>query len=300
MTFFAFILIFTSALLHATWHFMVKQSKPVHAMFIPLSAANWLFTFIFAATARFSLTGQSPDIFLYAAGGGVCGVICNLGLSHAYRTSEVSLAYPLARALPVVLTMVITAASGLGKPLSATGVLSMLIIFAGCLIMPLDSFRKIKKSDYINRSLPGIICAAVGTTGYTIFDSMGVKAFITNNPQISGWQAPLAYSNIRESFLFTALVLTVLAVSSERKHLALSLFTSWKPYCAGIFSGTAYALVLAAMPMVTNVSFVQAFRQISLPIGLLLGVVFLHEKCNLPKVSGLFLIVSGLALSVIK
>lgn len=300
MSFIAFVLIFSSALLHALWHFMVKQSKPVHALFIPISGANWLFTFIFAATAACSMFNQPRDVYLCAAGGGVCGVICNLGLSQAYRVSEVSLAYPLARALPVILTMTITAVSGLGKPLTLLGALSMMIIFSGCLIMPLDSFSKIRKKDYINRSLPGIICAAAGTTGYTIFDSMGIKKFIANNPQIPDWHAPLAYSNIRESFLFTALVLTVLSIPSERRDLKLQIFKSWKPYCAGIFAGAAYALVLAAMPYVTNVSFVQAFRQISLPIGMLLGVVFLHEKCRPPKIAGMFLIITGLVLSVIK
>ena len=300
MSFIAFILIFISALLHASWHFMVKQSKPVHALFIPISGANWIFTFIFVMISGCAMFEQSSKIYLCAAGGGVCGVICNLGLSHAYRVSEVSLAYPLARALPVILTMLITAVSGLGKPLTPIGVIAMLIIFAGCLIMPLESFSKIRKSDYINRSLPGIICAAVGTTGYTIFDSIGVKQFIADNPQIPKMYAPLVYSNIRETFLFTALVLTVLAISSERKCLKLSVFTSWKPYCAGIFAGSAYALVLAAMPYVTNVSFVQAFRQISLPIGMLLGVVFLHEKCKRPKYIGMLLIVAGLTLSVLK
>ena len=100
MSFLAFILILLSALLHASWHFMVKQSKPVHALFIPISGANWVFTFISVLTADYSYFDQPGLLYLYAAGGGVCGVLCNLGLSHAYRLSEVSLAYPLARALP--------------------------------------------------------------------------------------------------------------------------------------------------------------------------------------------------------
>ena len=300
MSFLAFILILLSALLHASWHFMVKQSKPVHALFIPISGANWVFTFIFVLTADYSYFDQPGLLYLYAAGGGVCGVLCNLGLSHAYRLSEVSLAYPLARALPVVFTLLVTAVFGIGRPLTFLTVIAMLVIFAGCLIMPLHGFSNIKRSDYINRSLPGIICAAAGTTGYTVFDSLGVKLFLKSNPQIEVWHASLAYSNLRESFLFTALVFTVLAVPAERRQLSSGIFRSWKPYCAGVFAGTAYALILIAMPFVSNVTFVQAFRQISLPIGMLLGVIFLHEKCPPPKIAGLLLIVTGLVLSVIK
>ena len=300
MTIIAFSLIFLSALLHATWHFMVKQSKPVHALFIPISGANWIFTFFFAATADFRIAEQPAMLFVYAACGGACGVLCNLGLSHAYRLSEVSLAYPLARALPVILTLIITSVFGIGKPMTCLTAIAILIIFAGCLIMPLNSFGNIRKSDYINRSLPGILCAAAGTTGYTIFDSLGVRLFLKSNPQLEVWHGSLTYSNLRETFLFILLVITVFAVPAERKMLNIQLFKSPKPYCAGIFAGTAYALILISMPYITNVTFVQAFRQISLPIGMLLGVIFLHEKCNPPKYIGMLLIVSGLILSVIK
>lgn len=299
MSFFAFILIFLSALLHASWHFMVKQSKPVHALFIPISGANWIFTFLFIISASFKLTDQPALLYLYAAGGGACGVLCNLGLSHAYRISEVSLAYPLARALPVILTLAVTSVLGIGKPMTLTTASAMVVIFAGCLIMPLHSFRNIKKSDFINRSLPGILCAAAGTTGYTIFDSLGVKLFIKCNPQLEVWHASLAYSNIRETFLFTILVLTVLAFPAERRQLNKGIFKSWKPYCAGIFAGSAYALILISMPFVSNVTYVQAFRQISLPTGMALGIIFLHEKCSLPKCIGMILIVSGLLLSIV-
>jgi uncharacterized membrane protein len=57
-------------------------------------------------------------------------------------------------------------------------------------------------------------------------------------------------------------------------------------------------MILMAMPLVTNVSFVQAFRQVSLPLCALAGVVLLHEKMTIPRFSGLLLIFSGLVLSV--
>lgn len=299
MNFTAFILVFSSALLHATWHFMVKKSKPVHALFIPISGANLIFTLFFALSADFHYADQPLKLYIYATCGGICGVICNLGLSCAYRMSEVSLAYPLARALPVIFTMLVTGIFGIGKPLTLAGITAMVIIFAGCLIMPLDSFKSIKKSDYINRALPGILLAALGTTGYTVFDSLGVKLFLSSNQQIHKWHGSLAYSNIRETALFIVLVMTVMLIPQEREKLQLKIFTSWHPYCAGVFAGAAYALILIAMPLVTNVSFVQAFRQVSLPIGMLLGVIFLKEKCRMPKFVGITLIIAGLILAVI-
>ena len=58
-------------------------------------------------------------------------------------------------------------------------------------------------------------------------------------------------------------------------------------------------LVLIAMNFVTNVSYVQAFRQIGLLIGMLEGIFILKEKCTVPKIVGITLILSGLVLSVL-
>ena len=41
-------------------------------------------------------------------------------------------------------------------------------------------------------------------------------------------------------------------------------------------------------------SFIQAFRQLSLPLGFLSGVIFLHEKNSVTKTAGLILILGGL------
>ena len=46
-----------------------------------------------------------------------------------------------------------------------------------------------------------------------------------------------------------------------------------RPSLASVFSSSAYGMILLAMPMVTNVSLVQAFRQISLPICAVAGVI---------------------------
>jgi len=66
------------------------------------------------------------------------------------------------------------------------------------------------------------------------------------------------------------------------------------PAAAGICCSCAYALILFAMQYVTNVSFIQAFRQLSLPLGFLAGVIFLHEENSRTKTTGLILILAGL------
>ena len=70
-------------------------------------------------------------------------------------------------------------------------------------------------------------------------------------------------------------------------------------FCAGSCSSLTYILVLVAMHFVTNVSFIQAFRQIGLLFGLLEGVFVLKERCTAPKLLGTLLILAGLAVSVL-
>ena len=61
----------------------------------------------------------------------------------------------------------------------------------------------------------------------------------------------------------------------------------------------AYVLILLAMNYVNNVSFVQAFRQLSLPLSALLGLLLLKEKISKLRWSALGLIMLGLLLCVL-
>ena len=83
------------------------------------------------------------------------------------------------------------------------------------------------------------------------------------------------------------------------KETFISLAKSYHPYVAGIFAAGAYLLVLIAMSQVTNVSFVQAFRQLSLPLSAFLGFLILKEKITLVRWIALILIMVGLVLSVL-
>jgi len=71
------------------------------------------------------------------------------------------------------------------------------------------------------------------------------------------------------------------------------------PYLAGFFAALAYWLILVAMNYVTNVSFVQAFRQLSLPLSALLGYLILKEKVTPFRWLALVLIMAGLMLCIL-
>ena len=142
------------------------------------------------------------EVIRYAFGGALCGAICNAGMMFGYKYSDISLAYPAARALPVFFTMATTGIFGLGKPLSAVAVTGMLIIFSGCIAMAFSNGDKnkspLQKILSIKKGLIGIFIASFATTGYTIIDSYGVREILSAFPGNNRFFVTCSYSCIRE------------------------------------------------------------------------------------------------------
>ena len=147
-----------------------------------------------------------------------------------------------------------------------------------------------------------ILLTACGTTGYTVFDSLSqsIMGKAVENMQIPKAVLSVSYYSTRGVVLSSVLLSLALLIPRQRKHF----FEMWKeckfvPLLAGVFASLTYVLVLISMNHVTNVSYVQVFRQIGLIIGLLAGIFILKEKGALPKYIGVLLIIAGLVMSVL-
>ena len=245
------------------------------------------------------------EVICYAFGGALCGAVCNAGMMFGYKYSDISLAYPAARALPVFFTMATTGIFGLGKPLSVTAVAGMLIIFSGCIALAFSNGDKnkspLQKILSFKKGLIGILIASLATTGYTIVDSYGIKAILSAFPDNNRFFVTCSYSCIRELLAMTLMWTGVLIrrKAGTEKGLLRELAVTYHPYLAGVFAALAYVLSLLAMNNVTNVSFVQAFRQLSLPVSALLGLWILKEKITLFRWCALGTIMFGLMLSLL-
>lgn len=290
----AAVLIFISVFMHVTWNMLSKSTKPSTAFYIIMNFVGgiiWLPFFI----QNMGAYGHLPSAFYWLLGGScLFEVIYMYGLAHGYKHGDISLIYPLVRALPVVMLAVITLAAGIGKPFDALTFLGMVMIAAGCFIMPFASFRNISFASLNKLALLFIALGAVGTTGYTLCDSQALK-FLASDKGIVSNTCTLGYLFLIQMGLTLGEVPLVLFDKNERS--AFREFSGKKllyPIIAGICSSGAYALILIAMQYVTNVSFIQAFRQLSLPLGFLAGVLFLHEKSSATKIAGLLLILAGL------
>ena len=300
MTFTAFLLIISSATLHATWNLLAKKSKaalPFYASACTVATLVWVHCQFWTPVKIWSL----PAMFwLMTAGSVVSDIVYATGLVRCYRKMEMSAAYPMMRSIPLLLTFSITALLGLGKPLTLTAVCGMLIVFVGCMMIPLKRFSDFKISGYFNKSMLFVLVVACGTTGYTIFDSQAQFFIRETMPQISKPVVSMTYYSTRGLMLAAALWLIILLLREERENVK-SMITNrdWSAVFAGFAASGTYILVLLAMNYVSNVSYVQVFRQIGLLIGMAAGILILKEKFTLPKLAGVLLIISGLVLTVI-
>jgi len=294
----AFVLVFISVFMHAAWNFMSKKDSPSMALYLLAAAAGgliWSGALFFCQVDVMALPWQFWAFFLIS---NCFEVLYFLALSHGYRQGDISLVYPLGRALPVILVAVVTSLFGIGKIPALQAFIGMAVIFAGCIIMPLENWKSFKLSTYCNKLLFWVLMIGVGTTGYTIFDSMAME-ILNNVPGRSPLFKTIFYIFIVQMAITATLAVPVFVSRESRRELK-ALCKSYSPYVAGIFSASAYVLILLAMKFVTNVSYIQAFRQMSLPLGVLAGIFILKEKCSPPKLVGILLVVSGLVMTSLK
>lgn len=301
MSILAFVLIFCSAGLHASWNFIAKKSHmnlPFYATLVAVDAlmGAWIW---FALPPGLTQLGRG----FYAA---LCGTALGetlycLGLILAYRKMDMSSAYPMMRSLPLLFTALVTALLGWGDPLSVTAKVGMCVVFAGCMIMPLDKFSDFRLASYLDRKIVFVLMAACGTTAYTISDSRAQELMRLCMPDVSKTMIACTYYELRHLAVLIPVGILTLALPVARTEAAeLRKNGFGAPLLAGFFAGLTYILVLVAMNYVNNVSYVQAFRQLGLVIGMLEGILILKERCTLTKILGIVLIVSGLVMTVMK
>ena len=301
MSIIAFVLIIVSAVLHASWNLMAKKSTmtvPFYAVICTTSALLWLHVQFWTPIPVQGLPGP---FWMYLAGSIASDVTYCFGLLLVYRTMEMSTVYPVMRSLPLLMTALLTALLGWGAPLTPVALAGMGVVFCGCMIMPLKKFSDFSLRNYLNWNFLFTMIVALGTTGYTIFDSQSQGVIRAAFPDISKPVVSLTYYSIRGLVLSSTLWLVILFRSADRAAVA----EFWKnrnftPVLAGLAASLCYVLVLIAMNYVTNVSFVQAFRQIGLVLGMAGAFIFLKEKCTLTKIVGIILILSGLAITILK
>lgn len=300
MSLVATVLIVASAFMHAGWNFTSKRQNPSLAFFFVTAVCATILIFPVLIIHRGTLPHIPGTVWFLVIGTGFSQMIYFIGLAGAYRRGDISLAYPLARALPVLLIAGVSILLGNGSAISQLSLIGMGLITVGCIILPLPQFKKIRLREYIDTVYLMALLAAVGTTGYTMLDDHALRE-LRNTAAIplTDSQITLFFIPLQTGSTAVMLGLGTLLYPSERRLLGVVL-QNRSLVISAVLTGAAimstYGLVLASMAYVSDVSYVAAFRQLSIPIGAVLGLTLQQEPRYLPKLVGIGVVSAGLVL----
>ena len=294
----AIVLVLFSALIHAGWNLLGKRDGAEGAFYLVacLAGGAALLPVVLAWSA--AVARMPPAVWALLVPAGMFQALYFVGLAGSYRTGDLSVAYPVARAVPVVLVPLLSTLLRQGEPLSPPAVAGMVAVAAGLLVIPQHRLLKVSAAQLRSSWMRYAVLAGIGTAGYSLVDDAALALFraaLTSGP--AAVQAAVIYSAF-ESFSTAVFLLAFgalrLGAAALRRSLRDTQYRS--AAIAGVAIVAAYCLVLAAYGFARNVAYVVAFRQVSLPLGAMFGVVFLGERMSPARFAGAALIVGGLIL----
>jgi drug/metabolite transporter (DMT)-like permease len=300
MSGFTLLLVLLSAVTHASWNLAGKKAKPNLGYF--WLASLWGLLLGLPLVLPFShalLLSLTPSIWAWLLLSGLCQALYLWGLAEAYRRGELSALYPLIRSSPLILLLLGSVLLGTAERITGSAVVGITLIVAGCFFLPMQRFGDLRLSHYINAATCFALLAATATAGYSLIDDLATRAMraLPGNNLDSAWVA-LLYVVLQAGSAALWLGLALLLPSQRRQwaqlpgQLRSSLFT-------GVMMLLTYVLVVWAMAYARDVSYVVAFRQISIPIAVGLGIAVLDERLTRPKILGVLIVVLGLLLVVL-
>jgi drug/metabolite transporter (DMT)-like permease len=289
-------LLLLSAVLHAIWNLASKQSSPTTGFFLVANMTGVLITLPWFFFSRINPLDFPFAVWILLITTGFFQAVYFSFLSAAYRHGDMSVAYPIARALPVVIVPVVTIMLGRGGQLGVLFYMGAILVLAGGFLVSIETPSRNYPRTLIDTTCLLAAIAAIGTAGYSLADDQALRIIRIVFERDQG------YITLTLLYLFLEAVLccvwlTPIYLLSVRK-------TGYKiPVGRAIITGAGiyltYGLVLLAMAHARDVSYVVAFRQVGILIGAGLGITILKESMHLLKLSGLVLLVAGLTLVTI-
>ena len=285
----ALLLVIASAVLHAVWNLLLKKARDRFAfvwwyLLVPMVVFSPM-AFIAAGEGSVSLTALSLGCGIVS---GVLQAANLLAISLAYRSGDLSAAYPLSRGSGQLLTVAMGVGL-LGEKLSVLGACGLALVFVGVYVVFLPSLSRealLRPLRMLgSASSRAALAAGLMIALYHVIDRVGVRG-------ANQFQYIL--------LLFAADFATVTVVLSLRRRWDL-VWDEWRAnrlsiIVAGSLSLLSYLLVLFALSR-ERVAYVGPARNVGIVFSVLLGAIFLRERHGAMRLVGSVLIVGGLVLA---
>lgn len=242
------------------------------------------------------ISGMTQRDLMLVSAAGFFEAVYFSGLAGGYRAGDLSLVYPLARAVPAVSVTIGSTLLGRGDDISSWVWAGSGLIVAGTIVLPQCRFSDLRLSNYTSGAFLLAMLAAVGTTGYSLVDDQALRFLRSDHPEIHPAGVTLVYSFCQVIATAFWLGLLVLSRPAGRISFRISL-SQWRHILpTGAFIALTYAVVLLALAFARDVSYVVAFRQASIPMGVAIGVLLFREPMPVPKFVGTAALLCGLVM----
>jgi len=298
MTLTAALLLIVSALTHAGWNLFSKRDDPSLASFLLANIFGTLLVVPLLVYGRSEVAAIVAVFWPLLLLTGFFQAMYFTGLAFAYRTGELSVTYPLARSLPSLIVPALFFVVGRGGEISNLALSGMALIVVGGFLIPLASFNDFSFRRYRSGAVVMALVAAAGTAGYSLVDDYVLELISPRGGKLFAGAAftALYYIGLQGATTIFWQGVTVVFNRQERANFSHKLKHPLSSAMKGAVIFLTYTLVLISMGYVTNVSYVVAFRQLSIPIGLVFGLALLKERAGGPKLVAVLLLFSGVVL----
>ena len=266
--------ILIAAVLHASWNAFIKNKGNGFAKMTILA------TIIGLIVAPFTFVVGVPPLetCMYLAVSIIAHTMYMHSLTRAYQNEDFSVAYPFARGLAPLLTVIILLFF-FNRSISINELIGIGIIILGILIL-----FNAQKFKFNFKILISLLYFPVSIVFYTLVDAMGVKT-AESTQQFIVW-------------LFLLIPIPMLVYSlANQKELIVSTFieNKYSLIVASIGSLTSYSLVLWAYTQ-APIYYVASIRESSIIFASLIGLIFFKEKGLLRRLLASMVLFAGVVI----
>jgi drug/metabolite transporter (DMT)-like permease len=286
----AILMVLTSTVMHAGWNLLAQRGHSQVAFFRRMLVLIAIAGLVPWTLGQWFVDPLAPKVWACAVSAGVCSGIYCLGLALAYEQAEFTVVYPVARSLPILALGIIDVLRSRHPTL--LGWVGMSFVACGCFAAPLRAWSDFAWSRYANRASLAMLLASLGTVGYSLIDKIAAEA-IQQGPASAAVYGYVLFVVIWVTFAGT--------LRLSRRPGSPSVLPAWPTAGLGaVLCFCAYWLVLWAYQITERVSYVVAFRQFSIVIGVGLAVLLLKEHPSTLRVLATVLITIGLVMIAVQ
>lgn len=279
----AFTLIVISAIMHAIWNLLVKRSRHKTVFIWWMFVASFIIFTLALPFVPEPFHSPNTETLQMVGIGAACYVLYHLLNGRAYRGGDLSVVYPLSQSSMIYVP--IWGVALLGERFSLQGVGGILLVILGTFMVQMRYISLAEMArPFRDLSSPSVRAALMAGFIYSI-GSIAEKTGVRH------------YSPLYFTYFLVLLMLLLMSINLARpKYRTLigeELRENWLPIlCSGPVVMASFLTFRYGLNL-SPVGYAVPVRQVSIMIGVVIGVLFLKESFGRIRIVSAIVIVAG-------